>query len=101
MHREYATACAPVDPALEDALPDPADELLEEVLEVALDPSCATVGLLAPPPQPAASSASAASPAIGPVAFISSSPRAGWMLLARVFYETAGYTTVTGAVTAL
>ena len=39
MHREYATAWAPGAPALDDALLEPADELLEEVLDLALDPS--------------------------------------------------------------
>jgi hypothetical protein len=56
---------------------------------------------LEPPPHPAASNASATSPAISPIAFICPSPRAGWMLRVRVFYETAGYTTVSDAVTAL
>jgi hypothetical protein len=74
-----------------------ADEPLEEVL----DPRCATVGVFVPPPHPAASSARAASPANSRIVFISSSPRAGLMLRARLFYGIAGYTTVSDAVTAL
>jgi hypothetical protein len=74
-----------------------ADALLEEVLE----PSCATVGVFAPPPHPAASSASAVNPAIGLIAFISSSPRDGWICVRGRFYEIAGYITVSDAVTAL
>jgi hypothetical protein len=79
-HAEYATAwlsgdaelpCEPLEP--DDELLEPLEELLEEVL----DPRCATVGAFAPAPHPAASRASAPSPAISFVAFISSSPRAG------------------------
>jgi hypothetical protein len=114
MQAEYATAwlsgeAAPLDeldeelpeldeelPELDEELPELDEELPEldeeppdaadEPFDVVLDPRCATVGVLAPPPQPAASSAravSAASPAISRIAFISSSPRAGWMLRAR------------------
>jgi DNA-binding transcriptional LysR family regulator len=101
MHPEYATAWLPGDAEPVEPPPGAAEELLEEVLGVVVDPRCATAGPLAPPPQPATSSVSAASPPISRIAFISSSPRAGWMLRARVFYETAGYTTVTKAVTAL
>jgi hypothetical protein len=107
MQAEYATAwlSGEADPADPPAPLDPAEEVpedvLEEVLAVVLDPRCATVGVLVVPPHPATSSASAASPAISAIGFISSSPRGGWMLRARVFYETAGYTTVTDAVTAL
>jgi hypothetical protein len=107
IHAEYATAWLSGEaeplcelPALEDPLCElPAFE--EELLEEVLDPRCATVGVFAPPPQPAPSNASAVIPTISPIAFISSSPRAGWMLRARLFYGTAGYTTVTAAVTAL
>jgi hypothetical protein len=102
-HAEYATAWPSGDAEPVDPSPplDPDEELLVEVLDVVLDPRCATVGDFAPAPHPAASRASAPSPAISFVAFISSSPRAGWMLRARLLYETAGYTTVTEAVTAL
>jgi hypothetical protein len=84
-------------PVLDEELP----ELAEEPLDELLDPRCATVGVLAPLPHPVASSASAISPAIGFIAFISSSPRAGLMLRARQFYGPGGYTTVSDAVTAL
>jgi hypothetical protein len=90
MQAEYATAwlsgeAAPLDeldeelPELDEEPPDAADEPLpEELLEVVLDPRCATVGVFAPPPQPAASSArtvSAASPAISRIGFICVSSR--------------------------
>jgi hypothetical protein len=104
MHAEYATAWLPGEaeplrelPALDEELLAPADELPAE----ALDPRCATVGVFAPPPHPAASSASAVSPALSLIALISSSPRAGLMLRAELFYETGGYITVSDAVTAL
>jgi hypothetical protein len=66
-----------------------------------LDPRCATVGVFVPPPQPATSAASAASPTISRIAFISLSPRAGLILRTTLFYGIAGYTTVSDAVTAL
>jgi hypothetical protein len=107
MHAENATpwlsgeAEPPCElPALEEPLCE-LPPLEEELLVEVLDPRCATVGVFAPPPQPAISSANTVIAAIGPIAFISSSPRAGWMLRARQFYGTGGYTTVTGAVTAL
>jgi hypothetical protein len=118
MHAEYATAWLSDAAELPDAPPDPLDpadpadppeaadpldplDPLEEAVEDAPDPRRATVGLLAAPPHPAASRVSAINPAISPIAFISSSPRAGWMLRAGLFYETTGYTTVSGTVTAL
>jgi hypothetical protein len=85
MQAEYATAwlsgeAEPLDeldeelPELDDELPELDEALPEELLEVVLDPRCATVGVFAPPPQPAESSAravSAPSPAISRTAFIS------------------------------
>jgi hypothetical protein len=103
-HAEYATAWLPgeAEPLCELAeLDDEPPELADEPLEEVLDPRFATVGVFVPPPHPATSSASPASPAIGFIAFISSSPRAGLMVCARQFYGTAGYTTVSDAVTAL
>jgi len=102
-HAEYATAWLSGDVELPCEALEPDDEpleTLEELVAEVLDPRCATVGDFAPAPHPAASSASAASPVISRIAFISASPRAGWMLHARLLYETAGYTTVTEAVTA-
>jgi hypothetical protein len=107
MHAAYATAWLPgeAEPPCELlALDEPPCELPPldgELLEEVPDPRCATPGLLEAPPHPAASSASATSAAISRIALISSSPRAGWMLRARPFYETGGYTTVIDAVTAL
>jgi hypothetical protein len=111
MHAEYATAWLlgeaelleldeePLEP--DEELLEPDEELPDEAFELVLDPRCATPGLFAAPPQPAASTASAASPANSCIAFISSSPRAGWMLRAGLLYEISGYTTVSKAVTAL
>src|SRR3984957_4490541 len=88
MHAAYATAwlSGEAEPPCElPALDEPPCELPPldgELLDEALDPRCATPGFLEPPPHPAARSATAANPAISRIAFISSSPRAGWMLRA-------------------
>jgi hypothetical protein len=66
-----------------------------------LEERCATVGVFAPPPHPAASSASAVKPALSLTAFISSSPRDGLIFVRGWFYEMGGYIMVSEAVTAL
>jgi hypothetical protein len=101
MQAANATAWLPGDPELDDEPLVPAEELLDEAAEEVLDPRWATVGVLEPPPHPAMSSMSAASPAVSCIAFIPSSPRACWISCARSFYGMPGYTTVSDAVTAL
>jgi hypothetical protein len=81
MHFEYAMAWPPGDAELLCEPLEPDAELAEALLEEVLDPRCATVGVFAPPPHPAASNASAANPAIDLVAFISSPPHAGLICL--------------------
>jgi hypothetical protein len=75
MHSEYATAWPPGDaePLCEPLEPD--EELAEAPLEEVLELRCATVGVFAPPPHPAATSARTANPALSLIAFISSSPK--------------------------
>jgi hypothetical protein len=101
MQAANATAWLPGDPELEDEPLEPAEELLDDAVEEVLEPRCATVGLLAPPPHPATSSVSTASPATSCITFIPPSPRACSILRTRPFYGTAGYTTVSEAVTTL